>query len=429
MRRSLIVLVLLGVATAAAVDFHVSAAPSSGSVQAQRAEQPVLQLDTVLDLARQKAPAIAAARARVSQAEERRRVTTLVPDPVFSAGFGRGEPRDGGASRSESVFDVSQSLPAPWGLRSRKSAGNAAIAVATSEVDQVVLDVLFEAKTLYYEAALGTARAAALSQAAEDARSLNELVARRVEVGEAPGADQLRTRVEALRAASEARAAAADVEGARAALNRFLLGALGSDFTLPTDIDPSDLTPLPEGSVELAVSRNPTVRAAQSRVEAARSTVAVEKAARLPGLEFSAFTLKELDRKAAGATVGIAIPLWNRNKAGVGLARAELMEAESEASALRARIEAGVERLVSKDRASRDNAAAYRTEILPAARETLGIMRNSLEQGEANLLAWLEARRSYLEILRASYEAQFEAFLTRAELVRLTGESNAIDNQ
>ncbi|HZN58478.1 MAG TPA: TolC family protein [Planctomycetota bacterium] len=372
---------------------------------------------------------MAAARARVSQAEERRRATTLVPDPVFHAEFGRGEPRDGGASRSESAFEVSQSLPAPWGLRSRKTAGTAAIAAATSQLDGVILDVLFEARTLYYEAALGTARAAALSQAAEDARSLSDLVARRVEVGEAPGSDHLRTRVEALRAVSEARAAAAQAEGARAALNRFLLGALGSDFTLPTDLDPSDLTPLPDGSVELGVSRNPGVRAAESRVEAARSTVAAEKAARLPGLEFSAFALKELDRKATGAAVGIAIPLWNRNKAGVGLARAELAEAESEASALRANIEADVERLVRKDRASRDNAAAYRMEILPAARETLDIMRNSLEQGEANLLAWLEARRSYLEILRASYEAQLDAFLTRAELVRLTGGFDATESR
>ena len=314
MHRSFMLFVLLGVTSSAAGDSQAGAAPSSSSVPAQSAEQQVLQLGTVLDLARQKAPAIAAARARVSQAEERRRAATLVPDPVFNAGFGRGEPRDGGASRSESAFDVSQSLPAPWGLRSRKTAGTAAIAAATSQLDGVILDVLFEARTLYYEAALGTARAAALSQAAEDARSLSDLVARRVEVGEAPGSDHLRTRVEALRAVSEARAAAALAEGARAALNRFLLGALGSDFTLPTDLDPSDLTPLPDGSVELGVSRNPGVRAAESRVEAARSTVAAEKAARLPGLDFSAFALKELDRKATGAAVGTR----ERNSLGCG---------------------------------------------------------------------------------------------------------------
>ena len=424
MQRCLMLIALIG-AVAGGVDETQSGAPAPGAAQAERPEPRVVGLDTVLQLARERAPAIAAARARVSQAEERRRATTLVPDPVFTAGFGRGEPRDGGVSASESSFELSQSLPAPWGLRSRRLAGSAAITAATWQVDAVTLNALLEAKTLYYEAALGAARADALAQAAEDARSLNDLVARRVEVGEAPGADHLRTTVEALRAEAEARAAAAQAEGARAALNRFLLGALGAGFAFPSELDPSDLAPMPDGTVELAVSRNPAFRAAQSRVEAARSTVDVERAARIPELEVSAFTLKELDREATGAAIGIAIPLWNRNKPGVGLARAELSEAEAESSALRIGIEADVERLVSRDRAAREIAVAYRVEILPAAREALAVVRNSLEQGEANLLQWLEARRSYLETLRAAYEAQFDAFVTRAELERLTGDSHA----
>ena len=426
MHRSLMLIVVLGAMPCAADDSEAGARVPGGSVvQAASSTQRVVHLDTVLQLARERVPAIAAARARVSQAEERRRAATLVPDPVFNAGFGRGEPRDGGAARSESSFEVSQSFPAPWGLRSRKAAGNATIAAATSQVDAVILDVLLEAKALYYEAALGAARADALSQTAVDARSLNELVARRVEVGEAPGADHLRTTVEALRAETEARAAAAQAAGARGALNRFLLGALGTDVSFPGALDPSELAPTPDGAVELAVSRNPAVRAAQSRVEAAKSVVDLERAARLPGLEVSAFSLTELDRQATGATFGISIPLWNRNKPGVGLARAELAEAEAELSALRAGIEADVERLVSRDRAAREIAVDYRVRILPVAREALAVFQNSLEQGEASLLQWLEARRSFLETLRAAYEAQLDAFVTRAELERLTGDSHA----
>ncbi len=426
MHRSLMSIVLLGAIPCAAGNSPAGASVTNAPpIQTASAAQRVVSLETVLQLARERAPAIAAARSRVSQAEERRRAATLLPDPVFSAGFGRGKPRDGGAARSESSFEMSQSFPAPWGLRSRRTAGNAAIETATWQVDAVILDVLFEAKALYYEAALGAARADALSRAAVDARTLNDLVARRVEVGEAPGADHLRTTVEALRAESEARAAAAQAEGARAALNRFLQGALGTGFSFPSELDPSDLAPAPDSAVDLAVSRNPRLRAAQSRVETARSVVDVERAARLPGLEVSAFSSKELDRQAAGAAVGIAIPLWNRNKPGVGLARAELVEAEAELRALRSGIEADVERLVSRDRAACEIAVDYRVRILPAAGEALAVFQASLEQGEASLLQWLEARRSFLETLRAAYAAQLDAFVTRAELERLTGVSHA----
>ena len=389
------------------------------------AEPRVVRIDEVLQLARERAPAIAAARARVSQAVARRAATTLVPDPVFTAGFGRAEPRGGGSSESESSFEISQSIPAPWGIDSRKAAGNAAITAATRQVDAVLVDVVFDATTLYYEAALETARADALSQAAQDARSLSELVTRRVDVGEAPGADRLRTTVEALRAESEARAAAAQAEGARAALNRFLLGALGTEFAFPDVLDGSGLGPMPDSTLELAVSRNPALQAAEARVEAARSTVDVERAQRLPTLELSAFTLKELDREATGGTVGIAIPLWNRNQAGVGAARAGLAEAEAELLALRTSIEADVERLLRGDRAAVEIARAYGGEILGTARETLTVVRNSLEHGEASLLQWLEARRNYLETLRAAYDAQLDAFVTRATLERLIGDPHA----
>ena len=414
MHRLLILLLVLG-ATPSAADTTTSA-------------QPGVRLETVLELARQKAPAIAAARARLIRAEERGRATTIFPDPMLTVGIGRGKPPQGGAAGTESSFELSQVLPSPWGHRDRKRAGGAVTGAATWQVDAAVLDVLLETKAIYYGAALGAARAAALVQTAEDARSLSELVAKRVEVGEAPEADHLRTKVEALRAAADSRAATAYAEGAKAALNSFLLGALGSDFTLPADLDPGLLPPLSGGLVALAVSSNPAFRAAQAKVEAAKSGVAVERAARVPGLEISAYSVDEIDRKAYGATFGIAIPLWNRNRAGVGIAHAELAEAESEANALRAGIEAEVERLLRSDRAARENATMYRTEIVPAAREALAIMRSSLEQGEANLLDWLETRRSLMETLTVSYEAQLTAFLTRAELVRLIGDSHAVEN-
>lgn len=426
MHRIIMSVVLLGTMPCAAGNSPVgSSVTNTPVIQTASPALREVSLDTVLQLARERAPAIAAARSRVSQAEERRRAALLLPDPVFSAGFGRGEPRDDGAARSESSFEMSQSFPAPWGLRSRRTAGNAAIETARWQVDAMILDVLFEAKTLYYQAALGAARADALARAAVDAQTLNDLVARRVDVGEAPGADHLRTTVEALRAESEARAAAAHAAGARAALNRFLQGALSTGFSFPSELDPSNLAPTPEGAVDLAVSRNPALRAAESRVLTARAAVDVERAARLPGLEVSAFSSKELDRQAAGVALGIAIPLWNRNRPGVGLARAQLVEAEAELGALRSNIEADVERLVSGDRAAREIAVDYRVRILPAAREALAVFQASLEQGEASLLQWLEARRSFLETLRAAYEAQLDAFVTRAELERLTGDSHA----
>ena len=83
------------------------------------------------------------------------------------------------------------------------------------------------------------------------------------------------------------------------------------------------------------------------------------------------------------------------------------------------------ERLIARDRTAREIAVAYQRDILPSAQAALAIAAISDEHGEASLLSWLDARRSYLEILRASYDAQLQAYLARADLDRLMGDSDA----
>ena len=385
------------------------------------AGQEPVTLERVIALARERAPSIVAARGRTIQAEGRRFATSAPPDPEVTLGYARGKPRENGSSSRENSVEVTQFLPSPRVVRARLRAGTFGVEAAEREIEAVTADAVLQAKRLFYEAAVTESEARALAEAADDAGSFRDIMERRVQLGEGTEADRLRTRTEALRARLEAGATSARAEAQRAALNRFLLGALGEKFSLSGDLDPTRLIPIAGDLVTLATSRNPEYRAARLRVEQAGSALTAERALRLPGLAASFFREKELDKTSTGFSLGIAIPLWNRNQGGVTIAEGERLEAEADALELKARIEAEVERLARADRSARELAISYRRDILPAAAEVLSITRFSLEQGEANLLSWLEARRTYLEVLRTSYQAQLEAFLRRAELVRLVG--------
>ena len=402
------------------VEAVLGVTPASGTLKA-------VKLEFVLMLAREHAPAIAAARARMIQEEGRRLTNSRLPDPTLAAGVGRGQPRGGGPGRFEQSVEIGQFLPAPGNLRNRSRAGDAAIEASTHDFDAVVADVMLEAKRLFFEATVARDQAEGLSQAARDAQALHDLVTRRVDAGEAPEGDRLRARVEALRANLEARAASARAEGARAALNRFLLGVLGDDYELDSEMDPKRLSPAPPDLMERAISRNPDYLAALARVEEARWSASAERASRLPGLDLTLGGVKELDRQAASIGVAISIPLWNRNEGGIRTSQGRLAEAQAEAAGIKAEFEKIAERLIRRDAIAREIALTYRNEINPAARESLTIAKFSLEQGEASLLNWLEARRSYLETLRAAYQAQLDAFLTRADLERLTGDLHDFD--
>ncbi len=399
------------------------------SVESARAEEAAgprpVSLRDVVELARQRAPSIEAARARTRQAEARTYSRAVPPDPELTLAGDRARPPEGGPKQNETALEVTQFLPSPRSVGAWLRSGSADVAAAERDVQSVIADAVLEAKRLYIEAAVAQSEADALSQAASDAQSLREIMDRRVELGESSEGDRLRTRVEALRADSEARAALSQAEADRAALNRFLLGALGDAYTLSTELDPTTLPEPPGDAVALATARNPRYEAALARVELARRVLSAEQASRLPGLSLSFFKDREIDKDATGLKLGLSVPLWNRNEGAVRLAQAELSELAADSAQLKASIEADAERLMRSARTAKELAVSYRREILPAAAEALAIVRFSLEQGEANLLSWLEARRSYLEILRASYRARLEAFARSAELDRLLGGTDA----
>lgn len=380
-----------------------------------------IALEEAVRIARGNAPAIAAARARVLQAEGKKLLETVPPDPEILVGLGRGRPRDGGPTGGESSLEVRQFLPSPRVVRARLRQGDAAIEASLRDLDAAVNQAVLDVKRLYYQAANADEEAGALSEAATDARSLQDVMDRRVEVGEASEGDRLRTRVETLRAELEARTARANADAAKAALGRFLLGALGPRFSLSTHLDATQLPDLPPDFAKEAVERSPAYRAARLRLDAAKWAHSAESAGRLPGLTLSPFWEREFDRSATGVALGLSIPLWNRNEGRVRVAKGELAEAQAELLTVKTEFEIEIERLSRTDRSARELAITFRREILPAASQALSIVRFSLSQGEANLLSWLEARRSYLEVLRASYRAQLDAFLQRAEIERLLG--------
>src|SRR4051812_19769754 len=77
------------------VRFKAAAEPFA-SVPDGAAGRSVVSLAAVLEIARSRAPAIAAARARITRAEESARSATRLPDPRLTAGYGRASPRDAG---------------------------------------------------------------------------------------------------------------------------------------------------------------------------------------------------------------------------------------------------------------------------------------------------------------------------------------------
>jgi outer membrane protein, heavy metal efflux system len=132
---------------------------------------------------------------------------------------------------------------------------------------------------------------------------------------------------------------------ARASLadSRASLAALTGDPNASAEGDPLTAAPPPGGAGE-----RDDVRAAEAAVEASRAALARERAATIPAIDIGVFYENDAGRAVIGPTLGLEVPLWQRNPAGRGSARGDLLVAEAEVTSTSAR--ATAERTASEER-------------------------------------------------------------------------------
>lgn len=141
------------------------------------------------------------------------------------------------------------------------------------------------------------------------------------------------------------------------------------------------------------------------------------------GPQFSQEKAGSEKESIAGLSVGVPLPLWNRNQGGIETANARLTQAEASLNVT----------LRDLERKIRDNAAAYeqlRKELARLNPKTADQLREAailadrhFRLGAVPLATYLEVQQSYLEALSAIFSTQGDALNARAELDLLTGAS------
>jgi len=222
----------------------------------------------------------------------------------------------------------------------------------------------------------------------------------RAELAEDAGALE-HTEVDLLRlAASHARSAAEAAlraVGARALDVRLAVG-LGSsaEFLLARPPEYARAAPAPpvEDALLLALERHPTTAAARAALLQAEATLRREWRARLGPFQFSPGPGDRGGSRSIVATLGLPLPLWNRNRAGIARAT---VERDLAAEALALAIEGALD---THERAARElvdaetDRARFEADVLPLAEAQLARLESIAPIGELRLLLLLEAERA-----------------------------------
>jgi cobalt-zinc-cadmium efflux system outer membrane protein len=352
-------------------------------------------------------------------------VARVWSDPLVEGLLGRGKPLGSGPSAQESGFQISQELPSPIAYRHRIQAAEFGSAEREAQALARRLDLLFQVEVLYYELAAALEGVRLLGDNAEGAERVLALASQRVELGEARETERIRAEVESLRQERSLAAVRREADVTRGALLR----VVGPGFPEGAEVEQAWPNARSTSDLEtlraLMTGRNPELAGARARIsQSAESTSAAAWGA-WPDLKATYYDLREIDKKAQGAKLEIAVPLWNANRAETSRRRAEESILRADLKQQEITLGNDLERAFREFRLSAEQAEVFSKRLLPAAREGLRLAELSYGEGETSFLDLLDAQRTYREATAELVALHRDAARSLAMIHRLTGGANA----
>ena len=381
-----------------------------------------LTLEQTQAIARRQNPAfeVFAANREAARAEVLQALAYPNPELEITGGAAtaREAPRD---SALEYGVGLVQPIELGAKRRARQAAAEALLPVAQREED-VFRATLRGDVTKAYHTILYHVRALELAGAAlRTEREIGQIVARRVEGGEAPEIDQVKQRVEMLKASGAVRSRERQLASARAVLNALCGRALPPGFRLQDALESPLAPPDLEQARQIALGRHPTLRRLEAVLRQKERIVEQERKAWYPDVKPGLSVGRAMDADSVGVSLGVELPLWNRNQGRIAATEADLAEARAEMERARLEVLTGLDTAAQACEGAREQLSAFRGGLRSAAAEALRIETFLYQEGEVDFLHLQDARRTArqteVEYLQALYDAQ----IARAEFERAVG--------
>jgi cobalt-zinc-cadmium efflux system outer membrane protein len=204
-----------------------------------------------------------------------------------------------------------------------------------------------------------------------------------------------------------------------------------------------DIEQLPQLDVDAALNSilndSPEIRRAQAGIAQAEASLNRAQVEKIPDLELlgglrNNRELLEVGQKPVGLegifSVGVKIPIFDRNQGGVQAAHAELTEAQREADRVRLSLRVRLSRAFKEYLNARDAAVQYKTAMLPRAEKAYDMYLIRFRQMAAAYPQALIAQRTLLD-LQDEYNDTLALAWSRAIEIRgllLTGALENVDS-
>lgn len=328
-----------------------------------------------------------------------------------------------GVSTTDRGFSLSQELEIAGQRRKRIAVANEEVAAAEAAFLREKRLLAFRVESAFAEAVRSRELLAVAETDVALARDVLGFSKRRLERGAATQIDvnlaqasagRAERRVQRDRAAyASARSRLAEIAGTDPALPPEPLGELAF---------PQGELPSLEELLEAAVKNRGDLGSIRRQELAAEAAIRLALAQRRPNLIVGGFLQREeTTDDIFGATVGVSLPLFNRNQGRIAESRAVRERLRHERDALRLAVEQEVVTALNNLRAARAAAGYLRDQVLGTLEENVGLLQRSLAAGRIGATEVVTLRREFVASRREYVETLADAWLARVDLDLATG--------
>ena len=372
-------------------------------------------LDQVLELAARQNPEVLVARAR--EVEARGRLTTasvrVAANPDLDLFLGSRQQSIGG-STPEIDFNVFQRVEIAGQRALRIESATAQITQRSADIDMAALAARAATAAAFYRALYAERLQDVAKQAEQLTDELGIAAQARFEAGETAVLDVNLARVEHARARRDRLSAAALLERAYGELREII--ALPPESAVGVEGDWPSAAPPPLDALLSRVADRPDIRGLTAGVSEADADWRLMQATRRPDLIAGVGLRREAGEPIAGAHVGFAIPLFQRNTGVVASAAARVDTARLSLDARRRALDTRIRSAHKQYAVTLEALNALTTGGLPLIEESEQLARESYQAGKLNLVDLLVIRRQGFAARRETLEAQLSVALAATEL-------------
>ena len=374
---------------------------AAGAAEQPASSPPPFTFARAAALMRDRSPVLKDARAEYSTAQALAAVKTPLPNPALEAGPRYGFGADVLTHRFQPFGALGFAIPTGQRLKRQDELNQVNAEVAYIEVMARYRELYMQLRRQYSRLALGQLRLSARQSIAAAAAASLALTRKAQEAGHANAVDVVLFEQDDGRLQSAVLDARVEIAATQNELAQ-LIGVSANQFAgMPENsLPPLPVIPARDALIQFMIENHPDLARIRARYEAAERALHLELAKQYPDFRIGPTADGDVgDRKTTlGLTLGIDLPIFDRNQQGIAAAKAKRDEIKIKFESAAARALSELDRAISTYALSEEKSKLVKDVLLPRAQSGIELSRKAFDQGATDVFRFLEAERAHRSI-------------------------------